>query len=667
MKHKKFKQSMAFVAAALIACQPVAASAANFADMNQVPWPGAEASINKAADLGLVVGETKNGKTYFRPRDSVSLAESCQLAYKLLLQTGKASADAKVTEKWSTVMNIYGIQEWAYPAVSFCLEKGIISISNLSSFMKNGSNLPATREQAATILGRALTTGVPSYSANAITTKFNDNASISSEAKPYVALLNQVGVVNGDNVGKFNPKITLNRTETAVMVTNLHGVLQKATTPITPTNPTTSTQSGTVNDMNIRYVNFKDSNAYYLYSSTGTTVTVNGESSSIDALVNLFKENKTITATVTLDSNYRVTKLVATYEEEKKEEKATKGALTKVKYDEEDDDGYIVIEKNSTYKIDDADDVDIEIDKKEYDLEELYDLFTKCEKDKETIQVEVTLNSKGKLTKIKGTIEDSSSDSVKGEVSKVNYDEDDEEGYIQIKGKSTKYYVKDTEKVTVTIDSKSKDYEDFYDLYDDDKYLYVTLTLDSKDYVTKIVASTKKSSSKDDADGKVSSMTYDEKKDKGTIKIGSKTYNAPDTDDVDIDITDGTTTIDDWKELYDAYKDKKTIEVTVELDDDEVTKIKGKVTEAKGLLKSFSSNSLTIEGKYSDTNYKYKFDNDEDEMEDVDVDIDGMSSVDNLLELMDWLDDFDKNEDELDLVLKLDKNGYITDITGELD
>lgn len=666
MKHKKFKQSMAFVAAALIACQPVAASAANFADMNQVPWPGAEASINKAADLGLVVGETKNGKTYFRPRDSVSLAESCQLAYKLLLQTGKASADAKVTEKWSTVMNIYGIQEWAYPAVSFCLEEGIISISNLSSFMKNGSNLPATREQAATILGRALTTGVPSYTANAITTKFNDNASISSEAKPYVALLNQMGVVNGDNVGKFNPKSTLNRTETAVMVTNLHGVLQKATTPIEPTPPVTSTQSGTVNDINIRYVNLKDSNAYYLYAATGTTVTLNGASSSIDALVKLFKDNATITATVTLDSNYRVTKLVATYEEEKKEEKATKGALTKVKYDEDDDDGYIVIEKNSTYKIDDADDVDIEIDKKEYDLEELYDLFTDCEKNKETIQVEVTLNSKGKLTKIKGTIEDSKGDTVKGEVSKVNYDEDDEEGYIQIKGKSTKYNVKDTEKVTVTIDSKSKDYEDFYDLYDDDKYLYVTLTLDSKDYVTKIVASTKKSSS-DESDGKISSVTYDEKKDKGTIKIGSKTYDAPDTDDVDIDITDGTTNIDDWKELYDAYKDKKTIEVTVELDDDEVTKIKGKVTEVKGLMTSFSNSSLTIEGKYSDQSYKYKFDNDKNQMKKIDVYIDRMNNVDNIAELIDWLDDFDKKEDKLDLVLKLDKNGYITKVTGDLD
>ena len=58
-------------------------------------------------------------------------------------------------------MNAYGIQSWAYPAVSYCLENGILATSNLSGFMKNGSNLPATREQAATILGRALTKPQP--------------------------------------------------------------------------------------------------------------------------------------------------------------------------------------------------------------------------------------------------------------------------------------------------------------------------------------------------------------------------------------------------------------------------------------------------------------------------------------------------------------------------
>ena len=128
--------------------------------------------VNKAASLGLVVGETRNGKNHFRPRDSVSLSESCQLAYKLLIQTGKAKADDSVTQKWTPIMNAYGIQSWAYPAVSYCLENGILATSNLSGFMKNGSNLPATREQAATILGRALTKGVSSYTANETTTTF---------------------------------------------------------------------------------------------------------------------------------------------------------------------------------------------------------------------------------------------------------------------------------------------------------------------------------------------------------------------------------------------------------------------------------------------------------------------------------------------------------------
>ena len=54
-------------AAAMLACQPLSVYAATFADMNQAPWAGAKASINKAASLGLVVGETETTKTIFAP------------------------------------------------------------------------------------------------------------------------------------------------------------------------------------------------------------------------------------------------------------------------------------------------------------------------------------------------------------------------------------------------------------------------------------------------------------------------------------------------------------------------------------------------------------------------------------------------------------------------
>lgn len=655
---KKTKHTVALALAAMLACQPLSVYAATFADMNQAPWAGAEASINKAASLSLVVGETRNGKTHFRPRDSVSLSESCQLAYKLLIQTGKAKADDSVTQKWTPIMNAYGIQSWAYPAVSYCLENGILATSNLSGFMKNGSNLPATREQAATILGRALTKGVSSYTANETTTTFLDNSSISTEAKPYVALLKRVGVVNGDNSNKFNPKKTLNRTETAVLVTNLYGVLEKATTPTTPTtptNPTISTQKGTVATMTNFYVNLKDSAAYYMLASGGTTITLNGSSATMSDVVKLYKAGTSIDVTLTLDSSLHITKLEATYKETKK----TKGSLTKVRYNKTDKEGSITIDKDSTYSFTDKDDVDIRIDKKSYSLKELYDLFTKAEDDKATIEVEVTLDNKGNLTKITGsTKESSSSDSIKGKVSKVNYDKSDKTGYIQLKNKTTKYYIDDTDDVTVKIDNKTKDYKDLYNLYDDgDSTITVTLTLNKKDYVTKITATT--SDSEDDADGNVASVTYKENKDTGTVKIGSKTYDIDDVDDVDISITDGSDKIKTWEDFYNAYKDKKTMNVSATVKNDEVTKITGKVTQAKGELSKLGKNYIKITGKYSNNDFSYDFD--EDDTDNIKVSITNASGVKTLTKLIDWLESGDK----LDLVLTLDKNGNITKISGE--
>lgn len=655
---KKTKHTVALALAAMLACQPLSVYAATFANMNQAPWAGAEASINKAASLGLVVGETRNGKTYFRPRDSVSLSESCQLAYKLLIQTGKAKADDSVTQKWTPIMNAYGIQSWAYPAVSYCLENGILATSNLSGFMKNGSNLPATREQAATILGRALTKGVSSYTANETTTTFLDNSSISTEAKPYVALLKRVGVVNGDDSNKFNPKKTLNRTETAVLVTNLYGVLEKATTPTTPTtptNPTISTQKGTVATMTNFYVNLKDSAAYYMLASGGTTITLNGSSATMSDVVKLYKAGTSIDVTLTLDSSLHITKLEATYKETKK----TKGSLTKVRYNKTDKEGSITIDKDSTYSFTDKDDVDIRIDKKSYSLKELYDLFTKAEDDKATIEVEVTLDNKGNLTKITGTTKDSdSSDSLKGKVSKVNYDKSDKTGYIQLKNKTTKYYIDDTDDVTVKIDNKTKDYKDLYNLYDDgDSTITVTLTLNKKDYVTKITATT--SDSEDDADGNVASVTYKESKDTGTVKIGSKTYDIDDVDDVDISITDGSDKIKTWEDFYNAYKDKKTMNVSATVKNDEVTKITGKVTQAKGELSKLGKNYIKITGKYSNNDFSYDFD--EDDTDNIKVSITNASGVKTLTKLIDWLESGDK----LDLVLTLDKNGNITKISGE--
>lgn len=687
MKYRKTARPLSFLVASLLAFQPVTALAVTFADMNQVPWPGAEVSINKAADLGLVVGETKNGKAYFRPRDTVSLSESCQFAYKVLLQTKKASADSSVTEKWKAVLNTYKIQDWAHPAVSFCLENGIVSISDLSGFVKNGSNMPASREQAAEILGRALTVGIPSYKADASTTMFVDNASISADARPYIALLNEVKIVNGDDTNRFNPKKTLNRTETAVMVTNLYEKLNSTATPVAPS-VSTSTVSGTVKDITLFYVNFDGSAAYYLYSSSGAVATLNGESTTVDKLVTLFKDGAEMKATLTLDGNTRITKLAVTAEETEEDDdskKATEGKLTAVKYDEEDDNGSITINSKSTYKIKEARDVDIEIDGDDYDLEELKDLYDDCKEDDKVIEVKLSFNSKDELTKIKGTIEDAEDEddddayTKRGELTDVDYDEDKEEGDIELDGEDTYYW---DDKTKIYIDGEKSDWEDLLDLFDEaedeNEDLEAKLTLEDEDEedVTKIEVFTEdyENEDEDELDGiKVEEVKYSRDKGTGSIKLDGKKYNLDEDeiDDMEVEITDGDSEIDDFKGLYDAYDDNKEIMVDVVLDDGDVIEITGYVCYVSGRLVSYDDESLTIEGKDSGTEVTYEFEK-PNKISMKKFTGKSFETLEKLIEELDEMDEDDdldlSDEDYFKLQFEVDEDGMIKgDISGKYE
>ena len=658
------KHPIAFLIAALLACQPITAQAVTFADINQAPWPGAEVSINKAADLGLVVGETKNGKSYFKPKDPVSLAESCQFAYKVMVQTGKASANAAVTEKWTTVMNTYKIQSWAHTAVAYCLENSIISISDLSGFVSGEVNRSATREQAAEILGRALEVGVPSLRATATATKFVDNASISADARPYIALLNSQKIVNGDDLNKFNPKNTLNRTETAVMVTNLYSVLKNtASTPVV-SQPTS--QSGKVASITNFYVNLESSSSYYLFSSSGITVTLNDESSSVSELVNLFKNEGAIEAKLTLDGSSRVTTIEAT-SGDVEEEKATEGKLTNVTYDDDDNDGSITIASKHTYKIEDADNIVIEIDEEDdYELDDLDELFDECKANDEYIEVKLTLDKDGDIKKIVGTIK-SEGDEVKGVITDVEYDEEDDEGYIEIDDDDEYEFDDET---SIKIDGDSSDWDDLIDLYDDyysdDKDLRATLTLDG-DYAETIVINTS-SSSTSSTKGEITDMD-NKSDDKGAIQLkDSKKYTIQDVEELEIEVIDGDEEIDNWDDLYTAQiDDNKTIEVELEFDDGVLVGIKGEVVWVKGLLTDYGDDYLTIEGKESGANVDYEFDDDESDMKKISVK-NVKSGISNMKELMDYFkeeveEDSSYNVEDEEWTLKLTlKDGYITKV-----
>jgi hypothetical protein len=98
----------------------------------------------------------------------------------------------------------------------------------------------------------------------------------------------------------------------------------------------------------------------------------------------------------------------------------------------------------------------------------------------------------------------------------------------------------------------------------------------------------------------------------------------------------------------------------------------------KGILTGYGDEYLKVEGKKSEKATKYYFTeydrSDEDEEEDWeddanDIDVSGLRNVSTLFDFYDvWLDDDpDLDEDVIEMVIKLDEDGFIVEIDAELD
>lgn len=215
--NKKKLLALAVAVATFVGSVPV--MAANFTDINDVPWDGAKTYINSVADDGLMVGDYDlKERLVFRARDGVSYCETMQLVYALVQKATGNSVSSTIQTKWTSVMNSYKIPTWAQPAIAYGLENSIITISDIPGFVdsKGSASVKATRQDVAMMFGRALQSyGTlktnPSLS-------YNDGSAVNSVAAPYVDLLTTLKILTGDDLGNFNPKNSINRAEMAVMV-----------------------------------------------------------------------------------------------------------------------------------------------------------------------------------------------------------------------------------------------------------------------------------------------------------------------------------------------------------------------------------------------------------------------------------------------------------------
>lgn len=171
-----------------------------FVDVADDFW--AAKDIYTLKDAGIIGGKSA---TEFDPEGDVTRAEFAKMVVGLFGY--KATSDAVNFEDCKA-------EDWFTPYVAAGVEAGVIKGVSDTEFAPNAT---ITREDACTILGRALNKVAQSNEL-----KFTDADKVAEYAAPYVALLSELGYVNGYEDGSFAPANNITRAEAAKIIAGIY-------------------------------------------------------------------------------------------------------------------------------------------------------------------------------------------------------------------------------------------------------------------------------------------------------------------------------------------------------------------------------------------------------------------------------------------------------------
>lgn len=607
--------TLATTAALVLGSTNVVAFGSTFADINNVPWPGAATFIDEAASLGLMSGYTEDGKKYCKPRNNVTYCEATQLMYSIMKTYYKQDVTNDTITKWKPIMDAYKIPSWAYNAVAYALDKGILVTSDLTKFMNGSTQQYANREDVGVIFGKALGK-VYTVDMDA-TLSFKDASSISKAAVPYLDLLYDKNIMVGDDYNKFNPKVNINRSEMAVLSVKTYKLLtgsgSSTTGSTTGSTTTTTPSSGSVTGTVVTTSVLENGDLFCsVKTSTGTGLNLFGEKGTAKAYYDgkeiEFSEigsGDSVTLTYADDSIKSITVT-----------KSVNGIGTKQTFELVDmSSNKITVKdgsKEKTYTM--TDDVKVYLDDKSTTPSRIYSALDNGD----DFTVTIYLNADNEVTKLYAVTQNNNPKSG------LLTDLDEDELTIKSGGKSYDYEVdSDVDVVDELTDCSFSDLEDNYD----DTDYYVTLTTNSKNVVTKITVNY----AEDEENGILTDMTSR----KLTIEAQGDTYTYNYDSDADVTVDGKSKDIDYLKDNYEETSYR--VSLTINRDDEvtEIIAIEESMGESKGIIQKISSSEIEIENDDGDT-FTYEL---LDDTDDIDVTLNGKSS--DIDDLKDKYKDYD--------------------------
>lgn len=589
--------TLATTAALVLGSTNAVAFGSTFADINTVPWPGAAAFIDEAASLGLMSGYTENGKKYCKPRNKVTYCEATQLMYSIMKTYYKQDVTNDTITKWKPIMDAYKIPSWAYNAVAYSLDKGILVTNDLSKFMKGNTQQAATREDVGVIFGKALGK-VYTVDMNATLT-FKDASSISKASVPYLDLLYDKKIMVGDDYNKFNPKVNINRSEMAVLSVKTYKLLTGSSgggSTTTPETPSSGSVTGTIVNASV----LENGDLFCgVKTSTGAGLNLFGKKGTAKAYYDgkeiEFSEIGSGDSVTVAYANGDIKTITVT--------KSVNGIGNKQTFDLVDmTSNKITVKdgsKEKTYTM--TDDVKVYLDEKSTTPSRIYSALDNGD----DFSVTIYLNADDKVTKLYATTKN---DNPK---TGVLTDLDDDELTIKVNGKSYDYDVDSNVEVKDELTDLS--FKDLKKRYDDTDF-NVTLTTNSKNVVTKITVNY----AEDELNGVLTKMTSRDI----TIEAQGDSHTYKLDSDADVKVDGKSKDIDYLKDNYKdtSYRVALTINRYDEVTD--IVAVKETMSNSKGIIKDITSSKIEIKDKDGET-HTYEL---LDDTDDIDVTINGRSS-----------------------------------------
>ncbi len=180
----------------------VVANKKTFKDVKSSDWFASAVDFVSSHELFQGVGNDE-----FAPKSNMTRAMLVTVLYRLQNEpkAGNTSFDDVPADTWYT------------KAVAWAAEEGIV-LGNGDGFAPNDN---ITREQIATILYRYMKYLGVDVSAKGDLSKFKDGKDVSSWAQDAMLWAEKVGLFQGDDQGKLNPRSNANRAEVATLMQRL--------------------------------------------------------------------------------------------------------------------------------------------------------------------------------------------------------------------------------------------------------------------------------------------------------------------------------------------------------------------------------------------------------------------------------------------------------------